>query len=1333
MNADGIQPRASVHSGEPLSIAQQRFWVLEQLHPGGAVQNIALGLRWTGPLDAVALKSALDELIRRHEILQTGFQVVHGSPLQVVSSSARIVIDVNDLRRLAEADRGREFRRNAQEELRKSFELSHAPLLRSKLFRMSDAEQILLAVTHRIVCDQSSLGILLGELYSFYAGSSPEQAGQPKDQEKPSDVTPLDAASASDTSFWAKHLAGAPASLELPTDHPRPAVQQFRGECEKIKLDAGLAATVQTLADSNNVTLFTTLLAGFNVLLSRYARQEDLVAGMLVSGRDRAELGDVIGPLENMLALRFDLSGDPSFADLVTRVRNVAEECFRHKNVPFESVVRELRLVRDMSRHPVFQVMFSATEATDALPPGASLVEVENSAEQLDLGVEVAERNGDVELRFHYDADLFDANTIRRLMGNLRVLLQSVAEDPTLKISSIPLLTEAERQQLLVEWNDTSRPYPRDVPLHRLIEEQVERTPDAIALIYESEQLTYRQLNSRANQLAHYLREKGVGPDILVGVCAERSFEMVVALLASLKAGGAYLPLDPEYPKDRLATMLRDANPAVVLTQRHLLDRLPEKTKNVFCLDRDWPSVASYSNENPNVAVGGKNLAYAIYTSGSTGEPKGVPNIHEAIVNRLLWMQDMYQLTAKDRVLQKTPFSFDVSVWEFFWPLLTGATLVVARPGGHRDPAYLVDLIAAQAITTLHFVPSMLSIFLESAGLERCRSIRQIFASGEALPFELQQRFFERMKAELHNLYGPTEAAVDVTYWRCRPDTDRAIVPIGRPIANTQIYLLDPNLQPVPVGLPGELHIGGVGLARGYLNRPDLTAEKFIPDPFRKAPDARLYKTGDLARFLADGNIEYLGRIDNQVKLRGFRIELGEIEAVLSRCIGVLQAVVVVHEDNRGDKRLVAYLIAAPAGKLDGKLALDRLRRELQNKLPEYMVPSQFVVVEEFPMTTGGKVDRRALRAPQADRSPATAGVEPRNELESHLAQIFASVLGVPAVGVTDNFFELGGHSLTAVRLLAQVNEITGQQIPLSALFRGATVESLARIIGEHKDANDPVVMEIQHGDGTRLPFFAIVPPGEESIGYAILARHMGPEQRVNKVQGHGPVAGEHPYTPEQLQSLASEYVAAMRAVQPEGPYCVGGLCGGVHIGERVVVELEAQGQEVALFASIDTWVMQHSQRLWAWRVYYLQQRLREMKAWSLSEQLGHYKRAAGNLLRRMTGRAPARTEWQEAYWPGNFVATQFRAPVILFKRPKQPYYYVKDPQMGWGARTSSGVEVHEIDFDHLYLLREPYVGVLGEKLAACIRRASARNEQERQERERSSPEQPVSAGGKAG
>jgi len=1137
-------------------------------------------------------------------------------------------------------------------------------------------------------------------------GKSPKQIERPRPYRE---IAAQKTAPAADLSYWKERLRGASTSIDLPTDRPRPAVQSFRGAEQRISIETLLLERLRELSRHRGVTLFSTVLAVFNILLSRYSRQEDLVVGTRVSGRGRPELEKLIGPLENILALRTDVSGEPSFTELLARVHQVTEGAFSYQNVPFATLVTQMRLERDMSRHPLFQIAFTLQDA--AVPSGSqlgmNLFAVESPTKPFDLSLEVLATENKLEAIFNYSPDLFDASTIGRMAGHFRILLESAAQDPSIKVSHMPLLSEAERHQLLVEWNDTRVPYATQVPLHKFIEDQSANTPESVAVIFESERLTYKELNRRANQLAHRLKKIGVGPDILVAVCAERSVELVIALLAILKAGGAYVPFDPEYPKDRLEMMLRDSDPPLVLTQAHLLDRVPNGAPSVFCLDRDWSSLESESVENIPATVGRQNLAYAIYTSGSTGKPKCVPNVHEGIVNRLLWMQDMYQLTGKDRVLQKTPFSFDVSVWEFFWPLMTGATLVVARPGGHRDPAYLSNLIAEHGITTLHFVPSMLSIFLESAGLERCRSLRQVFASGEALPFELQQRFFDRVEADLHNLYGPTEAAVDVTYWACRRNSEPSIVPIGRPIANTQIYILDAKLLPVPIGVSGELHIGGMGLARGYLNRPDLTAQKFIRDPFSEAPGARLYKTGDLARFLPNGNIEYLGRMDYQIKLRGFRIELGEIEAVLGECAGVLQAVVVVREDNPGDKRLIAYLIAAP-GKL---LEVENLRREVKDKVPEYMVPSRFVLLENLPMTTSGKVDRKALPAPPLERGTSTTVVVPRNELESQLSSIFAQVLGLPFVSVTDNFFDLGGHSLLAGHLLSQINQTTGRQIALSALFRGATVESLAQLIEQESEGdNDPVVMKIQPGESNRLPFFAIVPPGEESLGYAMLARHMGAEQTVYKIQGQAPVTGGmRPYSEHEMQTLTDQYIAAMRTVQPHGPYCLGGLCDGTHIAEQIVLHLEALGEEVGLFAIFDTWVLQHSQRRWLWTVYYYGERLRKMKKLAFTERLASYKQVAENKIQHLFGKKPVRHDWHQTYWPEHFTPAKFRAPVILFKRPKQPFYYIRDQQMGWGARTASGVEIYEVDFHHLEILREPHVRIFGEKLAEYVARVTRR------------------------
>jgi len=603
------------------------------------------------------------------------------------------------------------------------------------------------------------------------------------------------------------------------------------------------------------------------------------------------------------------------------------------------------------------------------------------------------------------------------------------------------MLTAAERRQVLEEWNATAADYPAGGCLHELFEAQAARTPDAAAVAFGGERLTYRELDERANRLAHHLRALGVGPEVLVGVCLERSLEMVVGLLGVLKAGGAYVPLDPAYPAERLAFMLADARAPILLTQAALVERVSASAARVVCLDSDWPAIARRPAAGLGRRAAPANLAYVIYTSGSTGRPKGVMNTHGGIVNRLLWMQEAYGLGPSDRVLQKTPFSFDVSVWEFFWPLLAGAELVVARSGGHRDPQYLAELIAGQEITTLHFVPAMLRSFLESGGARYCASVRRVFCSGEALPHDLLTHFFAQSAAELHNLYGPTEAAVDVTYWACDPAYGAGKVPIGRPIANARVYVLDRRLQPVPVGVAGELHIAGAGVARGYLGRPDLTAERFIPDPFAAEPGGRLYKTGDLVRYLADGNLEFLGRLDDQVKIRGFRVEPGEVEAALARHPAVREGAVAVREGAAGEKRLVAYLVP----RQPSSPAVGEVWRALRRQLPEHMIPAAFVVLEALPLTPSGKIDRRALPAPDSARPELGAAyLAPRTPLEETLAEIWSRSLGLERVGIRDNFFELGGHSLLATRIVARIRQALQIEVPLRTFFEAPSIAELS-------------------------------------------------------------------------------------------------------------------------------------------------------------------------------------------------------------------------------------------------------------------------------------------------
>jgi amino acid adenylation domain-containing protein len=660
-------------------------------------------------------------------------------------------------------------------------------------------------------------------------------------------------------------------------------------------------------------------------------------------------------------------------------------------------------------------------------------------------------------LRILYDRGRFDDLNIERMLGHLKTLLEGMVEEPHSRLANLPILTAAESHQLLVEWNQTRVEYAQDTSVHELFETQVERTPDAIAVSFEGEHLTYQALNQQANQLANHLQKLGVGPETLVGVYMERSLEMVIALLGILKAGGAYVPFDPEYPVDRVSFMLEDTQVLVLLTQERLVSQLPKHRATAICLDSDWETLDHETTNNPARGVSPENLSYVIFTSGSTGRPKGVMNTHRSVCNRLIWMQQMYRLGELDRVLQKTPISFDVSVWEFFWPLLAGARLVLARPGGHRDNDYLIKLIADQGITTIHFVPSMLQLFLEESGLEGCHSLKRVICSGEALTYDLQQRFFERLEATLYNLYGPTEAAVDVTHWQCQPKRGPSgTVPIGRPVANTQLYILDRHGQPVPIGVAGELHIGGIQVARGYLNRPDLTAEKFVLDPFSNNPDARLYKTGDLARYRPDGNIEFLGRLDFQVKLRGFRIELGEIEAVLAQYPTVREAVVLVREDGPDDRRLVAYVVRAA----DSMVSWGELRAFLHSKLPDYMVPATFVQLQAVPLLPNGKVDRRSLPVPAWERPVAETYSSPSNELEATIVEIWQDLLRVDRVGVDDSFFELGGHSLLIVQAHRRLSPLVDKDLSVTDMFKYPTIRALTEYLSQESDDSHQISVQ---------------------------------------------------------------------------------------------------------------------------------------------------------------------------------------------------------------------------------------------------------------------------------
>jgi amino acid adenylation domain-containing protein len=1049
-------PRRPAGSPAPLSFAQQRLWLLDQLSPGTLAYQMFGVFHPRGPLDAAALEQSLEEIGRRHELLRTTFVPGDDGPIQQISSHPALPLRRIDLTAAPES-RLAEATRLATEEVQRPFDLAVGPLLRACLIVLGPKEHVLVFTMHHIVSDGWSLGVLFTELAAIYsarcerrAPALPELPIQYADYAVWQRQRLRGETLERQLGYWRQQLRGAPPALEIPVDFPRPALQRFRGARHAFEIPGRIVDALAALGRTEGASLFMALLAVFQVLLHRSSDQDDVVVGIPVAGRTRTETMGLIGPFANTLVLRHDLSGAPTFRELLRRTRKVCLDAYDHQEFPFERLVEELHPARDLSRNPIFQVLMVLQNTPAAgvfASPGttSSVLPVDAAASMLDLSLELVPRPGGLDGVFEYSTDLFEPGTISRMALHLVALGERFATDPDASITRVSLLSAEERRQILLDWNATGRPLPEALSLHGLVEAQVARTPDAPAVVFEGERLTFLELDGRANRLAHHLRNLGVGPEARVAVCLERSLDLIVTLLAILKAGGAYVPLDPAYPAERLAFMLEDSRAHTVVVHASTASVLPPTSAPVVDLGRAAADLARAPEVRLPVQVEENNLAYLIYTSGSTGRPKGAMNTHRAIANRLLWMQEAYKLGAGDCVLQKTPVSFDVSVWELFWPLAAGARLVLAKPGGHQDNGYLVELIAREQVTTVHFVPSMLQIFLEEPLLERVTSLRQVVCSGEALPLELQRRFRARLPGPaLHNLYGPTEAAVDVSAWTCGAEEARGAVPIGRPISNLQIYVLDRHLEPVPTGVRGELYIGGVGLARGYHDRPDLTAERFVPHPFADAPGARLYRTGDLARFWSDGRIEYVGRTDHQVKLRGFRIELGEIEAALARHPSIREGVAILRRRPSGDSQLVAY-VALQAGK---DADAGALRAYLMTRLPEHMVPSAFVVLERLPLTPSGKVDRAALPAPAAPSASSAASHPPRSALEQGIAAVWREALALEQVGIHDNFFDLGGHSLLLAQVHRRLRSDLGRELSMLELFQHPTIHGLAEYLG---------------------------------------------------------------------------------------------------------------------------------------------------------------------------------------------------------------------------------------------------------------------------------------------
>jgi len=1058
-----------------LSYGQQRLWFLDQLEPDSPLYNVASAVRLTGALDVAALERSLNEIVRRHEVLRTTFPTVDGKPAQVIVPELAIPLPVADLSDRPHAHSDAYALGLATEEARRPFNLDQGPLIRVKLLNLSEEEHVVLLTMHHIVSDGWSTGVLVREMAALYEAFV-------RGRRSPLAELPIQYVDyahwrrewlrgevlESQMAYWRRQLAGTAGLLELPTDRPRPAVQSTRGRMRWFELPLTLHHDLVELSRREGVTLFMTLLAAFQTLLARTTGQEDICVGSPIANRRWAEVEGLIGFFVNTLVLRTDLSGKPSFREVLRRVRKVTLEAYAHQDLPFEMLVDELQPKRDLSHAPLSQVMFVLQNAPmqRLKLPGLTVspLEVDSGTAKFDLALSVVEGEDGLSGTLEYSTDLFDGATIERMLGHFETLLEGVVADPDRPVWTLPLLTRVERHRQLVEWNDTECGYPHEHCVHELFEIQVERTPEAVAVMFEGEHLTYVELNRRANQLACALQKLGVGPEKLVGICVERSLEMIVGVLGVLKSGGAYVPLDPTYPQERLAFMLEDAGVTVLLTQADVVKHLPalgEDTRgkdtggegvppySILLLDTDWPTIAQGSGENVESAVTPDNLAYVIYTSGSTGRPKGVLLQHRGLCAlATAYIQD-FDVVLGSRVLQFFSFSFDGSVADFFMALLSGARLCMEGQDALLPGPNLARLMRDQAVTLAVMPPSALSVL----PAEDLPALRTVLSGGESCTREIVDRWSPGRR--FINAYGPTETTVAASWFPVEGLSQAATnIPIGRPMANTQLYVLDQHLNPVPVGVSGELHIGGVGVARGYLNRPGLTAERFTPDPFSDNQGARLYKTGDLVRYRPDGNIEFLGRIDHQVKVRGFRIELEEIEAVLSEHPAVRQAIALVREDavtqlpdgqvGPSDKRLVAYIV--PENEVAPNVS--ELRGFLKEKLPEYMVPSAFVTLDALPLTPVGKLDRRALPAPDQSRPDLeSAYVAPRTPAERILADIWAEVLGVEQVGVHDSFFELGGDSILSIQAVARANQ-AGLSLTPRQLFQYPSVAGLTAVAG---------------------------------------------------------------------------------------------------------------------------------------------------------------------------------------------------------------------------------------------------------------------------------------------
>jgi len=1151
-------PRRSPNERVPLSIAQEQVWLHAQMAPDVPVYNEAVTIHYTGNLDVAALERSFNEILRRHEIWRTSFQVVDGRPEQIIHPTVSVSLAVVDLRSLPATRREIEASRIATEDAIHPLDLTKAPSIKARLIRLAEEQyRLYLTLSHIIFDGVAIYRVFLPELAALYAAYScgrPSPLSEPLIQYGDYSIWQRRCLQpervADQMSYWRRQLHGDLPVLNLPCDRSRPPLQTFRGAMYPFRIDRDLMRDVKLLAAREGATLFQFLLTAFAVLLLRYTGSDDIPIGTVTSGRDIPETQNLLGYFLNTVVLRLDLSGSVSFREVLRRVRQTVVEALMHDVVPFGQIVQELRIPRDPSRNPLFQILFSLEPPMPPLEPEWQLtqMDIDTGATKYDLYLELDERQDAILARYHYSTDLFDESTVQRMAAHLQTLLASAAAAPDTDTTHLTLLTESERNQILFNWNETRQVNPRTT-IHELVEARAQADPEKIAVEFESRRLTYAELNASANRLAWHLKSLGVGPDTGVAVCVERSAELIIALLAVLKAGGAYIPIDVEYPEDRLEFVMANAKPQALVTQRALADRF-SAVRNTVLMDAD-PGIKSQPDSNLKPSSRLENMAYVLYTSGSTGLPKGVQIEHRSFLNCLLAMKQEFSFTADDALLAITTISFDIAGLEIFLPLIAGARVVLAPHDAVRDSSKLIPLIPASRATVMQATPATWRMLVD-AGWKGQPGLK-ILSTGDVLSGDLAQALVRRGQ-KVWNLYGPTETTIYSSIQPIVQPLERP-VPIGRPIRNTQIYVLDRNLEPVPAGVAGEIYIGGDGVARGYLNQPELTSAKFIPNPFDAVDGARIYRTQDLGRYRADGVLEFLGRIDSQVKVRGHRVELGEIESTLPQHPSVRNAVASIRKDASGETAIVAYIVPAP----ETSPGAGELRDFLKRKLPGYMIPAHLVFLEELPLTPNGKVDRKLLPIPGKRAESDCDFAAARNETEARLTAIWESVLGVEHVGIYDDFWELGGHSISAVQMVALIEKHFGNSIPLATLLKAPTIAQLADALHQQGTwERESALVAIEPG-GSLPAIFCVHGHFGEVLFYRPLSRLLGPQQPFFALQGVDSSAIH-----ESIEAKAKDYLIAIRKVRPRGPYYIAGYCFGAMVAFEIAQQLQCGGEEVA-------------------------------------------------------------------------------------------------------------------------------------------------------------------------